>query len=169
MGVFSSSFHLSLSLGVVSQGWQADPTTRMVMPKKPGRWQYCAFNLYPPSAHRCVAQTVFSSWVIRHPPSSSRFYYTYIKNVESWDFGAILTSMKDEWHCPFCYNLLKFAYLSHVHISKTSLIHSIFLLLVCSLILSKFVSHHHMSSSPESHWLIHLGRETYWFMQTVKE
>lgn len=25
--------------GVVSQGWQADPATRMVMPKKPGRWQ----------------------------------------------------------------------------------------------------------------------------------
>uniref|UniRef100_A0A3Q2CMZ4 COP9 signalosome subunit 8 n=1 Tax=Cyprinodon variegatus TaxID=28743 RepID=A0A3Q2CMZ4_CYPVA len=28
--------------GVVSQGWQADPATRMVMPKKPGRWQHRA-------------------------------------------------------------------------------------------------------------------------------
>lgn len=27
--------------GVVSQGWQADPATRMVMPKKPGRWHHC--------------------------------------------------------------------------------------------------------------------------------
>lgn len=35
----------------MSQGWQADPTTRMVMPKKPGRWQYCSFQLFPSSAH----------------------------------------------------------------------------------------------------------------------
>ncbi|XP_010784366.1 COP9 signalosome complex subunit 8 [Notothenia coriiceps] len=32
--------------GVVSQGWQADPATRMVMPKKPGRWQYCSLQLF---------------------------------------------------------------------------------------------------------------------------
>ncbi|XP_053296496.1 COP9 signalosome complex subunit 8 isoform X1 [Pleuronectes platessa] len=33
--------------GVVSQGWQADPTTRMVMPKKPGRWRCCSVELCP--------------------------------------------------------------------------------------------------------------------------
>lgn len=27
--------------GVVSQGWQADPASRMVMPRKPGRWHNC--------------------------------------------------------------------------------------------------------------------------------
>lgn len=33
--------------GVVSQGWQADANTRMVMPKKPGRWQCCSVKLRP--------------------------------------------------------------------------------------------------------------------------
>lgn len=33
--------------GVVSQGWQADANTRMVMPKKPGRWQCCSVKLQP--------------------------------------------------------------------------------------------------------------------------
>lgn len=32
--------------GVVSQGWQADPATRMVMPKKPGRWHHCPFGMF---------------------------------------------------------------------------------------------------------------------------
>lgn len=38
-------FLTSLSPGVVSQGWHADPTTRMVMPKKPGRWQCCSSSI----------------------------------------------------------------------------------------------------------------------------
>lgn len=39
----SSCFPSSLS-GVVSQGWQADPATRMVMPKKPGRGRRFPLN-----------------------------------------------------------------------------------------------------------------------------
>lgn len=37
-----------LCVGVVSQGWQADPATRMVMPKKPGRWQCFSFDTLMP-------------------------------------------------------------------------------------------------------------------------
>lgn len=37
-------FFYVLPQGVVSQGWQADPATRMVMPKKPGRWQHRAWK-----------------------------------------------------------------------------------------------------------------------------
>lgn len=34
---FSHSVNSAL-LGVLEQGWQADSTTRMVLPRKPGRW-----------------------------------------------------------------------------------------------------------------------------------
>lgn len=63
---YFASFYF-LPKGVVSQGWQADPNTRMVMPKKPGRWQCCSAN--------CLPQPV----TIRNPPPltlSFGFYWT---------------------------------------------------------------------------------------------
>lgn len=160
MKVFSSPFPPSLSKGVVSQGWQADPATRMVMPKKPGRWQYCSFNLYPSSACCSVAQMFF--FLVLDPLPcyfSSSFLLNTHKNIYSRDLWAIF-NISGRW-MTFLFSQNRLTFFDMLYLPSLVSIfpkrhHPLFFL--CYFILS----------SPESHALIHLVGETYWFMLTVK-
>lgn len=100
MFVFSFS-HPALSKGVVTQGWQADPNTRMVMPKKPGRWQSCSVQLHQSSAQMgfvSVKMTLQSLLVcfIRHIKLMQAAVSTLI--LKYWLFPRISWNI---WFAPY--------------------------------------------------------------------
>ena len=118
--------------GVVSQGWQADPNTRMVMPQKPGRWHCCPSSPKPPVLlTRCSPGTGPLSWsgsVRWHPQDvqlGNVFFHSWITCFSKFSSGNLLFPLYfggcGGWIWTHPLTPHKFAVITPAHLARTML------------------------------------------------